>query len=115
MAWKGLKYFVKGAGIDDWFKAWGSWWRLLVTFLAVVFLALVLYGSWSWWTKKKPQNVSNPKVVAMPGSHIEKIEQPTTQVYVEPEKKWEVGLGAGVASFDSKNGAGAWCWVKKKW
>lgn len=44
-----LKYFLLGAGKEDWFKSWGMGWRLFVTLLPFIIVGLIL---WSAFFKK---------------------------------------------------------------
>ena len=38
-----LKYFLTGAGITDWFKAWGLGWRLILTLVIIFFVGITIY------------------------------------------------------------------------
>lgn len=101
-----------------WFSGFGDFlsnMKDLKTVITIILLLFVAVTVWRAYFSKRVSNISQPRVVALPGSHIEKIEQPTTQVYVEPEKTWEVGVGAAVLQFDNKNGGILGGWIKKKW
>lgn len=96
-----LGYFFKGAGIEDWFKAWGAGFRLIVTIALIAFLVTGIRSCF------RPQgNVSNPKVTVLPFGHFEgnvtqspsqKTEQkrpwwqPIPYVSVAGETRWEDG------------------------
>ena len=108
-----LSYLLAGDGIKDWWKAWGTGWRLVVTILIVVLLLTGAVRVYSFIFPKAKQNVSQQRIIALPGSTIGAVDMKTIQVSVE-EKTWEVGVGGGVLNYDSKNGAAAFGWVRKR-
>jgi len=38
-----MKYFLKGAGAEDWFKSWGLGWRLIVTIIIIIFIIIAIH------------------------------------------------------------------------
>lgn len=94
-----LGYFFKGAGIEDWYKAWGSGFRLLITIALLLFLVMGVRSCF-----KPAGNTSNPKVTVLPFGHFEgnvtqspvqKTEskrpwwQPIPYISVAGETRWE--------------------------
>jgi len=58
-----LRYFVTGEGWKDWFKSWGLGWRLIITLLAILFVATTLWRA--YFTKNQTQS---QKMVVYPFS-----------------------------------------------
>ncbi len=107
-----LLYFFKGAGLEDWWKALGLGWRLLVIGVGVIVLlsgARTVVG----WFIKPQQNVNKPTVVVTPFARVDKIDQTSTQISMN-EKSWELSLGMGVMRYDNKDGVIVGATIKRK-
>lgn len=104
-----LGYFIKGSGLEDWWKALGLGWRLIVFGVFIFFLISGIRGCFV----KEPKNVNKPHVVVTPFAKVEKIDQSNVQVSID-EKTWEVGIGAGALTFDNKNGGLIGGWVRRR-
>ena len=53
-----LRYFVAGDGWKDWFKSWGLGWRLIVTLLALLFVATTIFKGCSPKTQTQSQQMT---------------------------------------------------------
>ena len=104
-----LKYFLLGKGLPDWFSAWGSGWRIILTIILLFFLISGIRGCFV----KEPKNINKPHVIVTPFAKVEKIDQSNVQVSVE-EKPWEVSLGGAVLRFDNKDGVLVGGMIKRK-
>lgn len=108
-----LLYFFKGAGIEDWWKALGMFWRIIVVIFLIILMTSGIRTVIGWFIKPQ-QNVNKPTVITTPFSHVDKIDQTSTQISMT-EKTWEAGFGGGVIRYDDKDGIGAWSWIRKRW
>ena len=107
-----LGYFLKGAGKEDWFKAWGTGWRLLFTFLIIGLLALTIYKAYFVPTQKQQQTNT---ITAQAGSTIN-IGQSQSSAKARPW--WLPHLFTELYAFaesDSRTGVGTrgglqWIW-----
>lgn len=100
-----ITYFFKGEGWKDWFKAWGSGYRLVIT---IVVGGLLILGVRALFVKK-PQNINQPHITVASGGKVDyQVNQigdrkrlfiPFVEVYTFKEGKTEgfgYGLKAGV-------------------
>jgi Na+(H+)/acetate symporter ActP len=98
--------------IKKWFSGlinpvtWGKSIQYLVMICAVLFVAFAIKNTF-FPTKS---NVNKPVTIVTPFAKVEKIDNTSTQISVEKEKSFEVGVGAGVLRYDQKDGyfGGAW-------
>jgi len=51
-----LKEFITGGGKTSWFKSWGYGWRLIVTILVILFVAVTIYRA--FFVKNQTQTQS---------------------------------------------------------
>lgn len=109
-----LKYLIKGSGAEDWYKALGNGWRIVV--IGILALLLIAGGMqvWNFFFPKKSGNINKPTAITLPFSRVGNIDQTSTQVLIE-EKSWELGLGGAAITYDNKSGLVVGGWVKRKW
>jgi hypothetical protein len=74
---------------------------------AVIVFALVCVKSYFFPTKK---NINKPVTTVLPFAKVDKIDNTNTQITVEKEKAFEVGVGGGVLRYDNKDG-----WIGGGW
>jgi len=109
-----LGYFLKGAGPEDWFKALGLGTRFIVVILIVGLLAAGGISIWRFIFPVPDKQINRPRVYALPGSKIEKIDQSNVQVLME-EKKWAVSAGGGLLRWDNRDGWIIGVGITRKW
>jgi hypothetical protein len=90
-----LKYFLMGAGKEDWFKAWGNGWRLLVT----IVVAVLLVGGVIFFISRGRQT-QNTEIKEVKGdvNIIQKSSRfliPFVEIYTMKERNYD-GFGYGM-------------------
>lgn len=88
----------------------------VVITIAAVLLIVGGVSLWRWVFKPKDTQVYKPTGIGLAIGHVEKgaVVQESTQISVEKERPWEVGLGAGGINYDNKSGVVVGGWVKRK-
>ena len=83
-----------------------TWAKSVMYLIMCGLIIFVLVCIKNFFFPARTQQVSKPTVVALPGSKIEKdaIHQESTQITVEKEKPFEVGVGAAGMRYDNKDG-----------
>ena len=81
--------------------------------LLTVLLLLLLRGVWSLIFKPQTQ-VNKPTAVVIGKAEKGAIDQTSTQIKVEGEKNWEVGVGVGAGRYDDKDAYGGMIFVKRR-
>ena len=101
------KWFLGFANPTTWSKA------VLFTIMGVI-IVVVLVGVKNLFFPKK--SITN-KPVAVAIGKVEKgaIDQTSTNIVVEKEKAFEVGVGVGAGRFDNKDGYMGGVWGKYRW
>jgi hypothetical protein len=80
-----LKYFLNGKGLEDWFKTWGFGWRLLITLLALIFVAVTIYRA--FFMKTQTQKQTN-QLLALPFSTVYYAPQQSQKQEVKKRPWW---------------------------
>jgi Na+(H+)/acetate symporter ActP len=89
---------------------WGKSIQYLVMICAVLFVAFAIKNTF-FPTKS---NVNKPVTIVTPFAKVEKIDNTSTQISVEKEKSFEVGVGVAGMRYDNKDGAIVGGWGKWK-
>jgi hypothetical protein len=109
-----LKYLFTGDGIQDWWKALGYTWRIGVIVIIIVLFIAGGMAIWRFFNPAKSQNVNKPVAIALGKVEKGAIDQTSTQVMIEKEKAWEVGIGGGGIYYDEKTGVFGGGWIRKR-
>jgi len=102
--------------IKKWFTGladpvtWSKSVLYLVMICAILFIAFAIKNTF-FPTKS---NVNKPVTVVTPFAKVEKIDNTSTQISVEKERQFEVGLGGGGLRYDNKDGVFVGGWGKWK-
>jgi hypothetical protein len=91
-----------------------KWLSYVVITIVFILLILGLLALWRFFFPKPSQNVHKPVAIALGKVEKEAIDQRSTQIMVEKEKPWEIGLGAGGLVYDNKTGGMVGAWIKRK-
>ena len=91
----------------------GTYKKYAVYLLLTLLLLLLFRGIWSLLFKPQTQ-VNKPTAVVIGKAMAGAIDQTSTQIKVEGEKPWEVGIGAGAFRYDQKDGYGGMLFVKRR-
>jgi len=87
--------------------------KYAVYLLLTVLLLLLFRGLWSLIFKPQTQ-VNKPTAVVIGKAMAGAIDQTSTQIKVDGEKPWEIGIGAGGFRWDNKDGYGGFVTVKRR-
>lgn len=102
--------------IVKWFKGlinpvtWGKSIQYLIMICAVLFVAFAIKNT--FFPSKSITN--KPHAIVIGKAEKGAIDQTSTNVVVEKEKAFEVGVGVGVGRFDNKDGYAGGGWFKWK-
>jgi len=97
-----LKYFIKGKGATDWFSAWGNGWRLIVTLVIILFIAI---GIRSLLPKPKQQNITVGNIESVGSLVIKQGEERKWWIpYIFAEPFYEVNSYADKPIFGARFG-----------
>ena len=102
-----IKKFLKGF-VDP------TTWSKTVVYLiigGVIVFTLMCVKNYFFPTKK---NVNKPVTTVLPFARVGKVDNTNTQITVEKEKAWEVGLGVGGIRYDGKDGVIGGVTVKRR-
>jgi hypothetical protein len=87
--------------------------KYAVYVLLTVLLLLLLRGVWSLIFPTDKQ-VNKPHAIVIGKAMAGAIDQTSTQIKVDGEKPWEVGVGVGGFRYDQKDGYGGFVTVKRR-
>lgn len=60
-----LKYLFVGAGLEDWYKAIGTGWRLIV--VGMIIAAIIYTGMCLWVNTRPKKNINQPVITVASG------------------------------------------------
>lgn len=91
----------------------GTYKKYAIYLLLTLLLLLLFRGVWSLLFKPQ-QQVNKPTSVIIGKAEKGAVDQTSTQIKVDGEKPWEVGIGAGAFRYDGKDGYGGLVMVKRR-
>ena len=103
-----LKYFLLGAGKEDFFKAWGTGVRLLATIIIILLLISGGLYVWNFLFPKAKINENKPTI---------NVGQGGTSNYTVIQKSdsgWEAGAMVGAVTLGGQNGGFVGVEIKRR-
>lgn len=106
-----LNYLLTGDGAKDWYKAWGSGIRLLITITILTLMGLGIWGIYRYFFPK-PKPISQTTNISMDKDNkgnVTIINKANSE-----EKLNEIGIFGGGIYFDDKPGGFAGIGLKRR-